>query len=134
VSGFQYAMLGVGGLAALSGLLMLVMRLRTFLSGRVADGVVVGEKIETHSGGEDSRLSKVSAAVYEFQHEGKTYRCTSSFATSRKMAKGTHVRVRYLPSDPQSSAEIDSLPAMWGFPVIALVFGVIAIAIGLGAK
>jgi hypothetical protein len=134
VSGFQYAMLGVGSLAALCGVLMLVMRLRTLVSGRVADGVVVGEKLETHSGDEHSGLSKVSAAVYEFRHEGKTYRCTSSLATSRKMARGTRVRVRYLPSDPQSSAEIDSVGAMWGFPAIALVFGVVAIAIGLNAK
>jgi hypothetical protein len=130
MSGFQYFMLGVGGLAALCGLLILVMRIRTLASGRVAQGVVVGEKLETHIG-TANQMRSVSHAVFEFQHEGKTYRCQSSFGAPRGMRAGAAVRVRYLPSDPQSSAEIDSFMAMWFFPIGTLAFAAIFITIGL---
>ena len=131
MTGFQYAMLGIGALAALSG--GLVMRIRTVVSGRVVPGVVVDEKLETGSFSR-GKLVKLSHAIYEFQHDGKTYRCVSSFGKRGTTPKGTAVRVRYLPPDPQSTAEIDSLPAMWGFPIAALAFGAIAIAVGLSAR
>jgi hypothetical protein len=44
---------------------------------------------------------------------------------------GAKVRVRYLPSDPQSSGEIDSPASMWGFPAMALFVGAVFIAVGL---
>ena len=133
MSGFQYFMLGVGGLAALCGLLILVMRIRTIVSGRVVQGVIVGEKVETHQGTRD-KMRSVSHAIFEFQHEGKTYRCQSSFGAPAGTPAGAAVRVRYLPSDPQSSGEIDSPMAMWFFPIGALAFGAVFIAIGLMVK
>ncbi|MCC6198270.1 MAG: hypothetical protein IT518_27775, partial [Burkholderiales bacterium] len=44
MSGFQYTLLGVGALAALAGVLILIQRVRTIFQGRVAEGVVVGAK------------------------------------------------------------------------------------------
>jgi hypothetical protein len=41
------------------------------------------------------------------------------------------VRVRFLPSDPQSSAEVDSIAAMWGFPMAALLFAFMFIGLAL---
>ena len=133
MTGFQYAMLGIGALAALSGTLGLVMRIRAVVSGRVVPGVVVDEKLETGSFSR-GELIKLSHAIYEFEHDGRTYRCVSSFGKKGTTPKGTAVRVRYLPSDPQSTAEIDSPLAIWGFPVAALAFGAIAIAVGLNAR
>ena len=133
MSGFQYFMLGVGGLAALCGLLILVMRIRTIVSGRVVQGVVVGEKVETVQGTRN-RTRSLSHAIFEFVHEGKTYRCQSSFGAPTGTPAGAAVRVRYLPADPQSSAEIDSPMAMWFFPFGALAFGALFIAIGLLIK
>src|SRR4030095_16547725 len=111
MSGFQYFMLGVGGLAALCGLLILVMRIRTIVSGRVVQGVVVSEKIETHQGPRN-QMRSVSYAIFEFQHEGKTYRCQSSFGAPSGTPAGATVRVRYLPSDPPSSARTRSAMAL----------------------
>ncbi|MET0919545.1 MAG: DUF3592 domain-containing protein [Burkholderiales bacterium] len=133
MSGFQYFKLGVGGLAALCGVLIFVMRVRTIVSGRVTQGVIVGEKVETHAGTRNEMRS-VSHAIFEFEHEGKIYRCQSSFGAPRGTEAGTAVRVRYLPSDPQSSGEIDSPMAIWFFPIGTMAFGAVFIAIGLFVK
>lgn len=122
----QYVFLGVGVLAALSGIATLVLRIRTFVSGCAVDGTVIDEKVSTQidSKGKSSRLS---TPVFEFVHDGKTYQCQSTLGTTKVMPRGSKVRVRYLPSDPANTAEIDSVLAMWGFPVVALVFGGIMI-------
>ncbi|MCC6193602.1 MAG: DUF3592 domain-containing protein, partial [Burkholderiales bacterium] len=126
----QYTLLGVGALAALAGVLILIQRVRTIFQGRVAEGVVVGAKKSVHSI-DRGKTHYVSHAVYEFTHDGKTFRCESSFGDKAGIREGTRVRVRYLPSDPQGTAEIDSIPAMWGFPVVGLVVGAIFIAFAL---
>jgi hypothetical protein len=130
MTGFQYAFLGAGALAVLTGVLALIMRLRTVLQGKVAEGTVVDERKSLHSI-DDGRQHYVSHAIYEFTHDGKTFRCESSSGQKSGIAKRTRVRVRYLPSDPQGTAEIDSIPALWGFPVMGLVIGAILIALGL---
>jgi hypothetical protein len=132
VTGFQYLMLGIGALATLCGVLILIMRIRTVVSGRIVDGVVVGEKIGSHvHSSNDHKVTPMSHAVFEFQHEGKTFRCESSLGKAGRTSEGARVRVRYLPSDPQNTAEIDALGAMWGFPIMALVVGAVFIAVGL---
>ena len=133
MSGFQYFMFGVGGLAALAGLLIFVMRVRTIVWGRVAQGVIVGEKVETHRA-TTNKTRSVSHAIFEFDHEGKTYRCQSTFGAPRGLQAGAAVRVRYLPSDPQSSGELDTIMAMWFFPVAAMAFGALFITLGFILK
>ena len=130
MSAFQYFMFGVGGLALLCGLLIFNMRVRTILWGRLTQGVIVGEKVETHMA-TTNRMRSVSHALFEFEHEGKTYRCRSSFGAPRGLQPGAAVRVRYLPSDPMSSGELDTLMAMWFFPVGAMAFGALFIALGI---
>jgi hypothetical protein len=130
VSGFQYLMLGIGALAALGGLASLIQRIRTVVSGRIADGVVVDHKQTTNNAGRRSTV--VYHSIYEFKDGGKTYRCQSSLALPQMTPTGTKVRVRYLPSDPQSTAEVDSFLAMWGFPVAMLGFGVLLALVGTG--
>lgn len=127
----QYVFLAVGALASISGLAMLVMRTRTLVSGRVGEGVVVDEKVSTQV---DSRgkATRLSTPVFEFVHEGKTYRCQSSLGTTSAKPRGSKVRVRYLPDDPAGSAEIDSVLAMWGFPVVALAFGAFMVWAAMG--
>src|SRR5262245_8797503 len=98
MSGFQYAMLGVGGLALLCGVLILVLRVRMVTQGRVVDGVVTGERIERVHSTNDNRTASLSRPVFEFEHAGKTYRSQSSLAQKARLAEGTKVRVRYLPS------------------------------------
>ena len=44
---------------------------------------------------------------------------------------GRRVPVRYLPSDPEASAEIASPARMFGLPAVALVAGAAMVAIGL---
>jgi hypothetical protein len=127
---FHYFMFGVGGLAALSGLLILSLRIRTVLWGRVTQGVIVGERVETHRATTD-RMRSVSYAEFEFEHEGQTYRNRSSFGAPRGLLPGAAVRVRYLPSDPKTSGELDTLMAMWFFPVAALAFGMLFIGLGI---
>ena len=131
MTGFQYLRLGLGGLALLCGALIFIMRVRSIVAGRVAEGVVVDERAESVAASRDGHVRTVSHAIFEFQHEGKTYRCQSSFGAPKGTTVGTKVRVRYLPSDPQSSGEIDSPAAMWGFPVMALIVGGIFVAVGL---
>lgn len=123
----QYVFLGVGVLAVLSGIATLVVRIRTFVSGCAVDGTVVDEKVSTQIDSK-ARSSRMSTPIFEFVHDGKTYRCQSTLGTTKVMPRGSKVRVRYLPSDPANTAEIDSVLAMWGFPVVALLFGGIMIA------
>ena len=130
MTAFHYFMFGVGGLALLCGLLIGSMRVRTILWGRIVQGVIVGEKVETHMA-TTNRMRSVSHAVFEFDHDGKTYRCQSTFGAPRGMQAGDVVRVRYLPSDPQSSGELDTIMAMWFFPVAATAFGVLFITLGV---
>lgn len=130
MGGFHYFMIGVGSLAALCGILIGIQRIRTIVSGTSADGIVVGEKTSsgTRSHGKTVTLYH---AVVEFKHEGKTYRCESSFGQKTRIPDGTKLRVRYLPTDPKNTAEVDSFAAMWGFPLIALAVGAIFIAVAL---
>ena len=130
MSGFQYLMLGVGVLAALGGLAVLIQRMRTLVSGRVAEGLVVDHKQTTNEAGR--RHTIVYHSICEFKDGGKTYRCQSSLALPTATPVGTEVRVRYLASDPQSTAEVDSALAMWGFPVAMLAFGVLLALVGAG--
>lgn len=130
MSGFQYLMLGIGALAALGGLAALIQRIRTRVSGRVADAVVVDHKQTTNHAGR--RATTVYHSIFEFKDEGRTYRCQSSLALPNAAAIGSKVRVRYLPSDPQATAEVDSVLAMWGFPVAMLAFGVLLALVGAG--
>ena len=131
MDGVDYLLIGVGCLALLCGVLIGIQRMRTLLNGVSAEGVVVGEKISSGGARSHGRTVQLSHAIVEFKHEGKTYRCESSFGKETRIPDGTKLRVRYLPSDPKSTAEIDSFVAMWGFPLIALVVGGIFIAVAL---
>lgn len=131
MTGFQYAMLGIGALALLCGVLVLALRVRTILQGRVVDAVVVGDKVEHVHSQQDDTMTPVSRPVFEFRHDGKTMRGQSSLAQRDSLRKGAKVRVRYLPSDPEGTAEIDSAGAMWGFPAVALFVGAVLVAVGL---
>ncbi len=122
----QYVFFGVGALAVLSGIAVLVLRIRTLVSGRAVDGVVVDEKVSTQVDSR-GRSTRMSTPVFEFVHDGKTYQCQSSLGTTKVMPRGSRVRVRYLASDPQNTAEVDSLLAQWGFPVVAIAFGAVMI-------
>ncbi|MFO1303123.1 MAG: DUF3592 domain-containing protein [Burkholderiales bacterium] len=127
----QYVMTGIGALALLAGLLLLVTRIRTLVSGCRTDAVVVDEKIEISrsKSGKEIRLSR---PVFEFTHEGKTYRCQSSLAAQDSPKRGSRMPVRYLPSDPASTAERDAFLPFWGFPLVSLVFGAALVWVGMG--
>ena len=131
MSGMQMLIVGIGCLALLAGVLIAVMRLRSVVSGATAEGLIVDAA--QSSGGVDDRGRKVTyvAPVVEFRHGGRTYRFTSSMGVRDAEIARAKVRVRFLPSDPQSSAEIDTPMRMWGFPVLALLFGAIFVALGL---
>ena len=134
MSGLQWLMAGVGALALLCGLLMFIMRIRTLVSGCKVDARVVDEKVEI-SRSKSGKEVRVSTPVFEFTHDGKTYRCQSTVGSSGKSyPRGSTVKVRYLPSDPQSSAEIDTFMAFFGFPLIALVVGAAFIWVSVLAK
>jgi hypothetical protein len=126
MGGFQWFAFGVGGFALLCGLLIAIMRVRTLLSGRTADGVVVdlarGSTIIS-----DGKSSVMQDPVVEFQHEGRKIRFKSSLGTEKGLPIGQHVSVRYLPSDPESSAEIGTFWRMFGFPLMTLLFAVLFI-------
>jgi len=130
MSGFHYFMLGIGGLAILCGILIAIQRVRTMVSGASVEGTVVGEKtgssVRSHG-----KAIPMSHAIVEFKHEGKTYRCESSFGQKTRIPDGTKLKVRYLQSDPKNTAEVASFPAMWGFPLIALFVGAVFIAVAL---
>jgi hypothetical protein len=131
MTGFQYAMLGAGGLALLLGVVIMAVRVRMMVGGKVVDAVVVDEKIETVHSSHDNTMARLSRPVFEFRHDGKTYRSQSSLAQKKRFAKGTKVRVRYMPSDPQGTAEIDSLLVMWGFPLVLFVVAGTLIGVAL---
>ena len=133
MSGLQYVMAGVGALALLAGLLILVMRIRTIVSGCKVDAKVVDEKVEV-SRSKSGKEVRLSHPVFEFQHDGKTYRCQSTLGTSGGPKVGSTIKVRYLPSDPQSSAEVDTFLAFFGFPLLALAVGAAFVWIATIAK
>ena len=123
MDGMHMLMLGIGGVAALYGLLTGVQRVRTVVSGLAADGVVVGnEEVSTHSS-RGGRITPIFAPVVTFEHAGRKIRFRSSLGQDGKLSVGSRVRVRYLPADPESSAEIDAVANFWGFPVVALLSG-----------
>jgi hypothetical protein len=123
MSALQYVMAGVGALALLMGLAMLVKRIRTIASGCKVEATVVDEKVEI-SRSKSGKVIRVSTQVFEFAHEGKKYRCQSSVVSSGNgYPPGLKIEVRYLPQDPKATAEVDSFMAFFGFPVIALVVG-----------
>jgi hypothetical protein len=131
MSTLQYVFLGVGGLALLAGLAMLVQRVRTIVSGRKVDAKVVDEKVSI-SRNKNGKEIRVCTPVFEFVHEGKTYRCQSTLGSSGTgHPRGSTVKVRYLPNDPQSTAEIDTFFAFFGFPLVAFVFGAALIWVAL---
>ena len=133
MTGMQWVILGIGCLALLLGALIAFMRMRTILGGAKAEGTIID--MSQSSGGVDHRGKAVTfvAPVVEFRHAGKAYRFTSSMGIRDAEVKRAKVTVRYLPDDPQSSAEIDTPMRMWGFPVMALLVGAIFVALALVA-
>jgi hypothetical protein len=133
MTGLQMVILGIGCLALLAGALIALMRFRTIVGGAKAEGRIVD--VTRSSGGVDDRGRAIAyvAPVVEFRHGGKTYRFTSSMGIRDAEVRRENVTVRFLPSDPQSSAEIDTPVRMWGFPVMALLFGGIFVALALYA-
>jgi Protein of unknown function (DUF3592) len=120
----------VGLLAMFMGVLIAIMRVRTVFFGASADGVVVSQS-ESSGGRTHGKIVTLYAPIVEFQHAGKKIKFTSSMGQRESIANGTKVRVRYLPSDPASTAEIGSSMRMWGFPIAALFVGSIFVAIAL---
>ena len=59
---------------------------------------------------------------------------TSSLGEREKIAEGTKVPVRFLPNDPDSSAEIATPGRMWGFPIAALAVGAIFVVLSQAMK
>ena len=128
MTGVQITLLVVGGLAVVAGALIARMRLRTLYSGQSAEGVVVGQS--TSSGGiRRGQAITMYAPIIEYHHAGKKHKFTSSMGTREPIANGTKVVVRYLPEDPDSTAEIGTGMRMWGFPIGALAVGGIFIAV-----
>lgn len=122
MTGIQMLLLGVGALAIIAGALMARMRVRTMTSGQSAQGVVVGQS--TSSGGiVRGKAITFFAPIVEFHHAGKKFKFTSSMGTREPVANGTKVVVRYLPDDPQSSAEIGTGLRLWVFPIGAILIG-----------
>lgn len=131
MSTFQYVAVGAGALSLLTGVLLMITRVRTLLQGAAVDGVVVAHKTSTMTSGREWRTTKLAQPVVEFRHDGKTYRFDSSLGQATAPAVGASLRVRFLPSDPQGTAEVDTPLAMWGFPIVALAFGGLLLAAGL---
>ncbi|HQU49677.1 MAG TPA: DUF3592 domain-containing protein [Casimicrobiaceae bacterium] len=125
--------LGIGVLALLSGALMAVMRVRTIYFGAKAEGRVVGHSESTSSSSSRSstKFTTLYAPIVEFTFNGKKYKFTSSLATQDRLAEGSKVLVRFLPDQPDLSAEIGTGVRMWGFPIMALVVGSIFILVAL---
>lgn len=127
-------LLGVGALSLVMGALMAVMRIRTIYFGAKAEGTVVGNSESTSSSsrsGGSMRVTTLYSPIVEFQHAGKKHKFTSSMGTQAKIEAGTKVIVRYLPDQPETSAEIGTGMRMWGFPIVALVVGSIFILVAL---
>ncbi|MEO8487534.1 MAG: DUF3592 domain-containing protein [Betaproteobacteria bacterium] len=132
MSGMQIFLVSVGGVALVLGALIAVMRIRTIYFGSSAEGVVVGQS--TSSGGKvHGRIVTMFNPIVEFHHAGKKHKFTSSMGTREAIGNGTKVTVRYLPADPDSSAEIGTSMRMWGFPIGMLLFGGLFIGLGLFA-
>jgi hypothetical protein len=120
----------VGVFVLILGALIAVMRVRTIYFGAVADGVVVGQSSSTSRHG--SRVTMLYSPVVEFHDANKKkFKFTSSMSVPQMMAEGTKVQVRYLPAEPQSTAEIGSSMRMFGFPIAALFVGTIFIVVAL---
>jgi len=126
-------LLGVGALSLVLGALMAVTRIRTIYFGAKAEGTVVGNSESTSSSRShgSTKFTTLYAPIVEFQHAGKKHKFTSSMGTQAKIAAGTKVIVRYLPDQPEASAEIGTGMRMWGFPIAALAVGSIFILVAL---
>ena len=133
MTGTQILLLVVGGLALVCGALIAVMRVRTIYFGAKADGTIVGVS-ESSGGIRRGQVVTTYAPVVEYSAGGKKYKFTSSMATREPIAKGEKVVVRYLPSDPESSAEIGTAMRMWVFPIGALFVGAVFVGIALLAN
>jgi hypothetical protein len=131
MTAMHYAFLAAGALSVLAGFAMLVQRIRTVVSGCKVDATVVDEKVEV-SHNKNGKEIRVFTPIFEFVHEGRKYRCQSTLGSSGKShPRGSTVKVRYLPGDPQTSAEIDTFLAFFGFPLVAFVFGAAMIWVAL---
>lgn len=129
----MWLVLGIGVLALLSGALMAVMRVRTIYFGSKAEGKVVGhsESTSSSSSGGSTRFKTLYAPIVEFSFNGKKFKFTSSLSTQDKLAEGSTVLVRFLPDQPDLSAEIGTGVRMWGFPILSLVVGSVFILAAL---
>jgi Protein of unknown function (DUF3592) len=124
----------VGVLSLIMGALIAVLRVRTIYFGAKAEGKVVGQSESTSSSsrsGGSMRIVTLYSPVVEFQHAGKKYKFTSSLGMRDKIAEGTKVTVRFLPDQPDTTAEIGTGMRMWGFPIAGLVVGSIFILVAL---
>jgi hypothetical protein len=133
MSGVQILLLSVGGLALLCGVLIAIMRFRTIYFGAQAEGTIVGVS-ESSGGIRRGQVVTMYAPIVEYSAGGKKHKFTSSMATREPISKGEKVIVRYLPSDPASSAEIGTGMRMWGFPIAALLVGGIFVGLALFAN
>lgn len=124
----------LGVLALICGALIAVLRVRTIYFGAKAEGTIVDYAESTSSSssrGSSTRFTTLYSPVVEFHHGGKKFKFTSSMGTQARGATGTKVLVRYLPDQPDLTAEIGTSMRMWGFPVIALVVGTVFIVVAL---
>lgn len=126
--------LGLGVLALIMGALIAVMRIRTIYFGAKAEGTVVGHSESTSSSsrsGGSTRFTTLYSPIVEFHHGGKKFKFTSSMGTQAKLVEGSKVLVRFLPDQPDLTAEIGTGVRMWSFPIVALVVGTIFILVAL---
>lgn len=126
--------LGIGVLAMIMGALIAVLRIRTIYFGAKAEGTIVGhsESRSSSSGsGGSTRFTTLYAPIVEFHHAGKKYKFTSSLGTQAKSPEGSKVTVRFLPDQPDLTAEIGTGMRMWGFPIVAFAVGAIFIVVAL---
>lgn len=132
MSTLQIVIVSIGGVAMLLGALIAVLRIRTILFGKTAQGRIVGqsESTSTTKHGGSTQFVTMYAPIVEFTHEGKKFKFTSSLGLREQVPTGSVVPVRYLPADPETSAEIASAARMWGFPVMALFAGGVFVVLG----
>lgn len=132
----QTVLLVVGILALVAGSAIAVMRLRTVYFGASAEGKVVGqsESTSTSKSGGSSKFVTLYAPIVEFTHAGKKHKFTSSLGQREKIPEGAKVPVRFLPGDPDTSAEIATPGRMWGFPIAALAVGAIFVVLSQAMK
>lgn len=134
----QTALLVVGVIALVVGALVAVMRVRTIYFGASADGTIVGhaESTSTSSVGSSKRERFVTlySPIVEFTHAGKKHKFTSSLGRREKLQQGSQVPVRFLPGDPDTSAEIATAGRMWGLPIAALAIGAIFVVLSQAMK